>query len=334
MQRHPIPKIVPKAENCSLTILKNGSNHGSMAAKKSKIKLRIVQSWQLYVILLVPFLWLIIFRYVPMYGLQLAFKNFRSSRGIWGSPWVGLAHFKRFFTSPSSWMVIRNTVTLSLYSIAASFPFAIILALCLNELRNEKTKKFIQTVTYAPYFISTVVMVSIIFQILDPRIGIINRIIMLFGGKSINFMAMPQYFSHIYVWSGVWQSNGYNAIIYLAALSAINPELHEAAIVDGCNKFQRIWYIDLPQIKPTIIIMLILNMGYVMSIGFEKVYLMQNPLNIEASEVMSTYIYRVGLINFDYSYSTAISFINSIINLVLLLTVNTIAKKLGEEGLW
>ena len=334
MQRHLIPKNVPKTKNCSLTILKNGSNHGSMAAKKSKIKLRIVQSWQLYVILLVPFLWLIIFRYVPMYGLQLAFKNFRSSRGIWGSPWVGLAHFKRFFTSPSSWMVIRNTVTLSLYSIAASFPFAIILALCLNELRNEKTKKFIQTVTYAPYFISTVVMVSIIFQILDPRIGIINRIIMLFGGKSINFMAMPQYFSHIYVWSGVWQSNGYNAIIYLAALSAINPELHEAAIVDGCNKFQRIWYIDLPQIKPTIIIMLILNMGYVMSIGFEKVYLMQNPLNIEASEVMSTYIYRVGLINFDYSYSTAISFINSIINLVLLITVNTIAKKLGEEVLW
>jgi len=334
MQRHLIPKNVPKTKNCSLTILKNGSNHGSMAAKKSKIKLRIVQSWQLYVILLVPFLWLIIFRYVPMYGLQLAFKNFRSSRGIWGSPWVGLAHFKRFFTSPSSWMVIRNTVTLSLYSIAASFPFAIILALCLNELRNEKTKKFIQTVTYAPYFISTVVMVSIIFQILDPRIGIINRIIMLFGGKSINFMAMPQYFSHIYVWSGVWQSNGYNAIIYLAALSAVNPELHEAAIVDGCSKFQRIWYIDLPQIKPTIIIMLILNMGYVMSIGFEKVYLMQNPLNIEASEVMSTYIYRVGLINFDYSYSTAISFINSIINLVLLITVNTIAKKLGEEGLW
>ena len=334
MQRHLIPKNVPKTKNCSLTILKNGSNHGSMAAKKSKIKLRIVQSWQLYVILLVPFLWLIIFRYVPMYGLQLAFKNFRSSRGIWGSPWVGLAHFKRFFTSPSSWMVIRNTVTLSLYSIAASFPFAIILALCLNELRNEKTKKFIQTVTYAPYFISTVVMVSIIFQILDPRIGIINRIMMLFGGKSINFMAMPQYFSHIYVWSGVWQSNGYNAIIYLAALSAVNPELHEAAIVDGCSKFQRIWYIDLPQIKPTIIIMLILNMGYVMSIGFEKVYLMQNPLNIEASEVMSTYIYRVGLINFDYSYSTAISFINSIINLVLLITVNTIAKKLGEEGLW
>ena len=334
MQRHLIPKNVPKTKNCSLTILKNGSNHGSMAAKKSKIKLQIVQSWQLYVILLVPFLWLIIFRYVPMYGLQLAFKNFRSSRGIWGSPWVGLAHFKRFFTSPSSWMVIRNTVTLSLYSIAASFPFAIILALCLNELRNEKTKKFIQTVTYAPYFISTVVMVSIIFQILDPRIGIINRIIMLFGGKSINFMAMPQYFSHIYVWSGVWQSNGYNAIIYLAALSAVNPELHEAAIVDGCSKFQRIWYIDLPQIKPTIIIMLILNMGYVMSIGFEKVYLMQNPLNIEASEVMSTYIYRVGLINFDYSYSTAISFINSIINLVLLITVNTIAKKLGEEGLW
>ncbi|MEN6598901.1 MAG: ABC transporter permease subunit [Rectinema sp.] len=334
MQRHLIPKIVPKAKNCSLTIPKNGSNHGSMAAKKSKIRLRIAQNWQLYVILFAPFLWLIIFRYVPMYGLQLAFKNFRSSRGIWGSPWVGLAHFKRFFTSPSSWMVIRNTVTLSLYSIAASFPFAIILALCLNEMRNEKSKKFIQTVTYAPYFISTVVMVSIVFQILDPRIGIINRIIMLFGGKSINFMAMPQYFSHIYVWSGVWQSNGYNAIIYLAALSAVNPELHEAAIVDGCNKFQRIWYIDLPQIKPTIIIMLILNMGYVMSIGFEKVYLMQNPLNIEASEVMSTYIYRVGLINFDYSYSTAIGFINSIINLVLLLTVNTVAKKLGEEGLW
>ena len=189
-------------------------------------------------------------------------------------------------------------------------------------------------VTYAPYFISTVVMVAILFQLLDPRIGIINRLLELMGLETVNFMGEASWFRHIYVWSGVWQTTGYNAIIYLAALTSISPELYEAAIVDGANKVQRIRHIDIPGITPTIVIMLILNMGYVMSVGFEKSYLMQNPLNLETAEIMSTYVYRVGLLNTDYSFSTAIGLINSLINLILILGFNSIARKMGDTSLW
>ena len=290
--------------------------------------------WQLYAILFLPLAWLFLFRYLPMYGLQIAFKDFKSSRGIWNSPWVGAKHFARFLGSPSGLSVIWNTLSLSLYSIAASFPLAVVLAVALNEVRNPRIKKTVQMVTYAPYFISTVVLVSMVFQVLDPRLGLVNRVVVLLGGKASNYMGDPDAFQHVYVWSGIWQATGYNAIIYMAALSGVSPELHEAAVVDGCTKMQRILHIDLPSIKPTIIVMLILNMGYVMSVGFEKVYLMQNPLNLDRSEVISTYIYRMGLINFDFSYSAAIGFFNSLINMILLLLVNGIAKRLGEEGLW
>ena len=290
--------------------------------------------WQLYLIFLLPFVYFVLFKYVPMYGLVLAFKKYRVSKGILGSPWVGMDHFIRFIQSPTSLQVVYNTFILSLYTIAASFPLSVILAVALNEARNKTWKKSVQMVTYAPYFISTVVMVAILFQLLDPRIGIINRFLELMGLETVNFMGEASWFRHIYVWSGVWQTTGYNAIIYLAALTSISPELYEAAIVDGANKVQRIRHIDIPGITPTIVIMLILNMGYVMSVGFEKSYLMQNPLNLETAEIMSTYVYRVGLLNTDYSFSTAIGLINSLINLILILGFNSFARKMGDTSLW
>ncbi len=290
--------------------------------------------WQFYVIILLPLLYLIIFKYIPMFGLQIGFKQYRVSKGIWGSEWVGLKHFMRFFSSPSSLQVIWNTISLSLYSIMISFPFAIILAVALNEAASKRYKKFTQMITYMPYFISTVVLVSMIIQFTDTRMGLINHFIGLFGMKPVNFMAKPDLFRHIYVWTNVWQTTGYNAIIYLAALTTIDPQLYEAAKVDGCTRIQKILHIDLPGIRSTVIILFILNMGYVMSIGFEKAYLMQNGLNLQTSEIISTYIYRIGLINSDFSFSTAVGFFNSIINLVLLLTVNKLARKTGETGLW
>ncbi|WP_230391599.1 MULTISPECIES: sugar ABC transporter permease [unclassified Oceanispirochaeta] len=299
-----------------------------IAGRKAK------KHWQFYVIILLPLLYLIIFKYIPMFGLQIGFKQYRVSKGIWGSEWVGLKNFIRFFSSPSSMQIIWNTISLSLYSILISFPFAIILAVALNEAASKRYKKFTQMITYMPYFISTVVLVSMIIQFTDTRMGLVNHFIGLFGMKPVNFMAKPDLFRHIYVWTNVWQTTGYNAIIYLAALTTIDPQLYEAAKVDGCSRVQKILHIDLPGIQSTVIILLILNMGYVMSIGFEKAYLMQNGLNLQTSEIISTYIYRIGLINSDFSFSTAVGFFNSIINLVLLLTVNKLARKTGETGLW
>lgn len=295
---------------------------------------RAINHWQLYIIFLLPFLYFVLFKYVPMYGLILAFKKYRVSKGILGSPWVGLDHFIRFFRSPNGMQVIYNTFILSVYTILASFPLAIILAISLNETVNHKWKKTVQMVTYAPFFISTVVMVAILFQLLDPRIGVINRFLELLGRDTAHFMGEASWFRHIYVWSGVWQTTGYNAIIYLAALTSISPELYEAAKVDGANKAQRIWNIDIPAITPTIVIMLILNVGYIMSVGFEKTFLMQNPLNLDTAEIIATYVYRAGILNTDYSFSTAVGLVNSLINLTLILSFNKIASKIGDTSLW
>jgi len=299
--------------------------------KKSRL---MIQHWQLYLLLLFPLVNLIIFKYLPILGLQMAFKDFRVNKGMWGSPWVGMKHFMAFFTSPNFWSIIGNTIVLSVYTILASFPLAILLAIGMNELANVRARKTVQFFTYAPYFISTVVLVSMMMQMFDPRIGILTKVLQVFGYRGDNLFGSTSAFRHLYVWSGIWQQTGYNAIIYLAALTSINPELYDAARVDGCSKWQRIWHIDLPGIRPTIIILLILNMGYIMSVGFEKVYLMQNPMNLETSEIISTYVYRIGLINSDFSFSTAVGFFNSIINLVLMLTVNRVAQKLGDTSLW
>ncbi|WP_407083071.1 ABC transporter permease [Paenibacillus aurantius] len=305
------------------------------AARPSPLK-KMKKVWRLYVLISLPLIYLLLFKYWPMYGAQIAFKNYIVTKGIWGSEWVGLKHFIRFFESYEFWRIIRNTITLSLYSLAAGFPFPILLALSLNYVRNERFKKSVQMITYAPHFISVVVMVGIILELLDPRNGIVNTVLKLFGLQPVNFMGIPEYFKSIYVWSGIWQSVGFSCIIYLAALSSIDPALHEAAVVDGASKLQRMRHIDLPGLMPIAIIMLILNTGHMLDVGFEKVLLMQNPLNMRTSEVIDTYVYKVGLASqaVNYSYSSAIGLFKSLINLILLVAVNKIAQRTNQSSLW
>lgn len=302
--------------------------------KKKSTMARILQCWQLYVFLLPALVGLILFSYVPMYGIQLAFKEYNPIQGILGSPWVGLSHFTRFFNSPQFKTLLTNTLAISIYAMVVGFPIPIILALGLNQLGNLRFKKAVQTITYAPFFISTVVLVGILNIFLSTDGGLINQIIGLFGKEPVLFMGESSMWRHIYVWSGIWQSMGWNAVIYIAALSGVSPELHEAAIMDGATKMQRIIHIDIPTILPTIVITLILNCGSVMGIGFEKAYLMQNALNLSVSEIISTYIYKVGLVSADYGFSTAVGLFNSVINCILLVTVNKVAKKMGQSSIW
>ena len=288
----------------------------------------------LYFLLLIPFIQVFIFKYMPMYGLQMAFMDYNPVAGYAGSTWVGLENFRKFFSSYVFWRLIINTLGLSVYQLIAGFPMPIILAICINELRSNKLKKTVQMVTYAPHFISMVVMVSIMLQVFSPHNGFVNNIIVALGGEAKNFMGKAEYFKSMYVWTGVWQNMGYGAIVYIAALAGIDPQIQEAAIIDGATKMQRIRHIDLPGIAPTAIIMLILNCGRIMSVGFEKAFLMQNSMNISTSEIISTYVYKVGLQNGDFAYSTTVNLFNSLINLVLLLIVNKIANKVSDSGLW
>ena len=269
-----------------------------------------------------------------MYGIQIAFKNYTATGGFSGSEWVGLEHFRRLFNSLDFVRLISNTFILSATSLLFSFPIPIIGALLLNQLNNVRYKRFVQTVIYAPHFISTVVLVGMLFIFLSPRTGLINTILGVFGKEEIFFFGKPNWFRPLYIMSGIWQSAGWGTIIYMAALAGINPELHEAARIDGCNKLQSIRYIDIPGIFPTAVILLILNSGTIMNIGFEKAYLMQTPLNISASEIIPVYVYKTGLAQAQFSFSTAVGMLNSIINLTLILTVNQIAKKVSDNSLW
>ncbi len=302
----------------------------------TEMKKDVLKNYQLYLVILLPIIYIIVFHYMPMYGAQIAFRDFRAVDGLWGSQWVGLKHFKRFFGSYQFWRVLRNTLEISIYSLVAGFPIPIILALALNNTQNVKFKKTAQMVTYAPFFISTVVMVGIIMLFLSPRLGMINSIIELFGGQPKMFMGEPKWFSSVYVWSDIWQRAGWGTIIYLAALSGVDPSLHEAAIVDGASKLQRVRHIDIPGIMPTVVILLILNVGQLMNVGFEKALLMQNSLNLQRSEIIATYIYKVGLAaNLpNFSYAAAIGLFNSIINFVLIVIVNQIAKKMSDTSLF
>ncbi|MFD2080432.1 multiple sugar transport system permease protein/putative aldouronate transport system permease protein [Actinopolymorpha cephalotaxi] len=297
---------------------------------------RIGHGWQLYLMLLLPVAYVIIFQYWPMYGVQIAFRNYNVVQGITGSPWVGFDNFTRFIESYQFWPVIRNTIVLQAYELVATFPLPIVLALALNYVRVRWFQRTVQMVTYAPHFISTVVIVGMLFVLLDPRIGMVNNLLGLFGISSTDFMGDPGLFRHIYVWSGVWQSLGFSAIIYLAALAGIDPELHEAAIVDGATKLKRIWHIDLPGIAPIAVILLILNIGSILSIGFEKVLLMQNNLNLSSSEVIDTYVYKVGLASDVplFSYAAAIGLFRSVVGLVLLIAANQLARRFAKSSLW
>ncbi|MGW1342929.1 ABC transporter permease [Kribbella sp. NPDC002412] len=290
--------------------------------------------WTLYLLMIVPLTWFVVFKYIPMSNAVLAFKNYNVVAGIWGSEWIGWRNFQLFFENPVFWNLLKNTFLLSVYTVAASFPLAIILALALNEVRTGLFKKTVQLVTYAPYFISTVVVVSMTILVLSPRLGIVNEGLGFFGVPAVDFLGNPDYFRHIYVWSDVWQTTGYSAVIYLAALAGIDPALHEAAKVDGAGRLRRIMHVDLPGIMPTAVIILVLAVGNIMAIGFEKAFLFQNPLNLSESEIIATYVYKTGLLNADFSLATAVGLFNSVINLVLLLGVNMIAKRITGNGLW
>jgi len=293
---------------------------------------------QLYLFMVIPLAYIVIFHYVPMFGLSLAFKDYQPSFGIGGSPWIGFDNFIKFFKSYQFGRVVPNTLILSVYSIVASFPIPIIFALMLNSVQHKGFKKITSNLVNLPHFISVVVVVGILMQMLNPRTGLYGTVMM---GLNGNFPSDPlksaANFRHLYVWSGVWQGFGWSSIIYTAALSNVSPELHDAAQIDGASRFQRVIHIDLAYLIPTIIIMLILRSGNVMSIGFEKVFLMQNGLNLKASQVISTYVYRMGISTegtMDFSYSTAIGMFNSIINLILIMAVNKISSKVSETSLW
>lgn len=294
------------------------------------------RNWQLYAMLVPVMAYFFIFCYGPLYGLLLAFKNYKVLRGILGSPWVKpwFEHFERFFTSPYCERVITNTIVISFQSLLLGFPIPIFLALCINEVRNQKYRKIVQNITYAPHFLSIIVLVGLLKSFTNSDYGIVNLLIRAFGGEGSNWLQKADLFRPLYIGSNVWQNAGWDSIIYIAALAGIDPQLHESAMMDGANRWQRIWHINFPGILPTIIILLILNSGYIMSVGFEKVFLMQNDLNMSMSDVISTYSYRIGIESAQYELATSIGLFNSVVNCILLVGVNWIAGRFGETSLW
>ena len=301
------------------------------AKKKSKLK---SSNWQFWAIIALPVIYAIVFAYIPMGGIIIAFKDYSIRKGILGSSWVGLKYFKQFLTSPNSVLVIKNTFILGIYTLLANFPIPVLLAFAINEIGNRRFKKTMQMVTYAPYFISVVVLVGMMMQMMDLRSGIINVLLQKIGINPINFFGDAGIFRHLYVWSGVWQTAGYSSIIYVAALAGVSPELQEAAIVDGASRVQRILHVDIPAIMPTVIIMLIFNCSNIVSIGMDKIYLMQNSLNTSVSEVISTFVYKVGVVNSNFGFSTAAGLFQSVVAFALLVIVNQICKKITETSLW
>lgn len=295
---------------------------------------RVLRAWQLYVLLVPALAYVAVFKYWPMYGVQIAFRNYNPVDGFSGSPWVGLDNFVRFANSYQFSQVIGNTLWIAVLGLLIAFPVPIMLALVVNQLQSERFKKFTQTVLYSPAFISTVVVVGIMFVLLSPRSGMVNNIIKLTGGEPIFFMGSPEWFRPVYVISDIWQNAGFSMIVYLAALASIDPSLHEAAKVDGASKFQRVRHIDLPGIVPVITILFILAIGNLLNVGFEKALLMQTDLNLSASEIIQTYVYHAGLQQAQFSYSAAIGLFNSILNLALLVTFNWIARRTQQTSLW
>ena len=302
--------------------------------KRAAFAAHMKRCWPYYLFVLPAVLDCIIFRYVPMYGLQIAFKDYRVKLGIWGSPWAGMKYFQRFLSSPVFPQLMRNTLLISFSSLLFGFPVPILVAFMINELKGTRYKRFVQTATYAPHFISTVVVAAMVTIFTSPTYGIINKFIELFGGTAVNFMMRPSCFVPIYVISGVWQNMGWNAIIYVAALAAVDPALHESAMIDGASRLQRVININIPCILPTIIVMLILQTGSLLNVGFEKVFLLSNDAVLERSEVISTYTYRIGITGAQFSQSTAIGLFNSVVQFIMLVLVNTLSRRLSETSLW
>lgn len=294
---------------------------------------RVVRSWQLYVLLAPTLVYFAVFKFWPMYGVQIAFRNYNPAAGFLGSEWVGWAHFTRFFASFQFGALVENTVLLSLANLLVTFPIPIVLALLVNQVISRRFKAFAQTVLYAPAFISTVIVVGLIYVLFSPRSGLVNHLIALVGGDPIFFVAEPGWFRPLYVGSSVWQEAGFSMVIYLAALAGIDPSLHEAARIDGASALQRIRHVDLPGIMPVVSILFILAVGNLLNVGFEKALLLQTPLNISTSQIIQTYVYQAGLQQAQFSYSAAIGLFNSVINLALLLTFNWLARRAKQNSL-
>ncbi len=299
----------------------------AMVSAGRPLKRRIMDNWQLYAMLLVPVVLTVIYKYIPMYGIQIAFRDFKASKGMWGSEWIGLEWFERFFSAPTCWRMIKNTLLLSFYSLLWGFPIPIILALMLNQLRFRRFKRATQTVLYAPHFISTMVICGMIRIFLSPSGGLINLI----AGTSIDFLTESSAFRTIYIASGIWQDAGWGIIVYMATLANVDTSLYEAAKVDGASMFQRILHIDVPQLSSIMVLNLIMSAGGLMNVGFEKVWLLQTDLNKAASDVIAVYVYQQGIENAKYSYSTAVGLFNTAVNIVLLMAVNKMASKISED---
>lgn len=296
---------------------------------------QIMRHWQLYFVILLPLAFLITFNYIPMLGAQIAFKDYNPIKGIWNSPWAGWKQFNFFFDSPYFWPVIKNTLRVSIYALLIGTPATIFLALALNEVKNRRFKRSVQMATYAPYFISTVVLVGMMEIILSPTTGLYGQIANLFKVSTPpDILGKPSAFPSLYVWSGVWQETGYGAVLYLAALANVNPELYEAARIDGASRIQKIMHIDLPAIRPTIVVLFILSIGGLLGVGFEKVYLLQNSLNQSTSEIISTYVYKIGLVDSNFSFAVAVGLFNSVIGFMLILIANFIAKRASDSSLF
>ncbi len=317
MKTSSVPRSLPKNTSWWKTLKKN-----------------VVRDRYLLLLVLLPVLYFIIFHYVPMYGLQIAFKRYSPGRGIWGSPWVGLKWFEQFFGSYFAGRLIRNVLLLNIYSLLWGFPLPILFALLLNEVKNGIFKRVVQTISYMPHFISVVVVVGMVFSFLSVNGGIVNVMLEHLGIEPINFMSEPKWFRTIYIASGVWQSFGWGSIIYLAALSGIDTEQYEAARIDGANRIQQIVHITIPGILPTVIILLILQCGRMMSVGYEKIILMYNTATYEVADVISTYVYRNGILGGEFSFSTAVDLFNNVCNCLLLVTINWISRKVSDISLW
>lgn len=306
--------------------------------KKNKpakpMKLRIWKNRGLYILLVPMLVYFILFNVLPIWGLQIAFRDFKPALGITGSPWAGLKYIEKFVTSYSFWTLLRNTLVLSVYCLIICLPLAMILAIVLKYLPMKRTSRFIQVASYAPHFISMVVMVGMLKTFLMPGSGVVNVILAKLGMNTIDFMGNPDYFPHLYAWTKVWSHMGFNAIIFIAGLTSVSEDLHEAAIVDGANKMQRIWNIDIPSIMPMMIILMIMEAGNLLNVGFEKAFLMQTASNLGVSEIISTYTYKMGLLNTQYSYASAMGLFNNVINCIILVIVNKVAQKTTESSLW
>ena len=300
-----------------------------------RLRMDLSRHWPLYLMVLPAVVVIAVFSYAPMYGVVIAFKNFKPAYGIGGSPWVGLRNFERFFSSYQFKNTLLNTLSISIYSMLACFPAPVILALMMDQVRSKSTQRFIQTVTYMPHFISVIVVSGMILTFLNVSTGLYGNLARLLGVRNPkDLLGEKNLFSTIYVLSDIWQHTGWDSIIYMAALSAVDPSLHEAARVDGASEWDRIVHIQIPSIVPTMVILLILRAGSLMNVGFDKVYLLQNGLNLDRSEVLSTYVYKVGMINQQYSFSAAANLFNTVVNFVMIMLVNQIARRLGETSLW